>query len=363
MFWAVFFPLILGTFFYFSFWSMTGKMGDNEAEWQSIPVAVIDTGDKTEKAVNFGSMLSSVDGGILNITAFDSEDAALAGLADETITGIFYIKETPSLTVSKSGINETILKSLLDAYLKNFEIISNVAKDHPEKLAETIASLSGTSDYISDVDLGGKTMDPNIVYFFALIAYTCLNGAYLGVSSSFKSQANLSALGVRRSITPMTKLRLVLTDLSVLVIIQFVNAMILTLYLIYALKIPIGVGLVPMALTNLVGSIIGVSIGLVLGCTSKAGMGVKTGLCVLITLLPGFLAGLMYGNMIHIIETHAPIVNRINPAAVLADAYYSLSVFDNASRFSRDIIIMLIMSVILLTIALLQLRRDRYDSL
>lgn len=59
-------------------------------------------------------------------------------------------------------------------------------------------------------------MDPNISYFFALIAYACLSGAFLGVQASFDGQANLSALGIRRSVTPTHKFRLILTDFLVL---------------------------------------------------------------------------------------------------------------------------------------------------
>ena len=47
-------------------------------------------------------------------------------------------------------------------------------------------------------------------FFPTLIAYACLSGAFLGVRASFDSQANLTALGARRSVTPTHKLALVL---------------------------------------------------------------------------------------------------------------------------------------------------------
>ncbi|GHT85832.1 multidrug ABC transporter permease [Bacteroidia bacterium] len=364
LFWALLFPVILGTFFYLSFWSMaSGGMGDSESAWEAIPVAVQDAAEETQDIQYFHEFLKQIDGKIVTIKEYDSEDARLKALEDKEITGIFYASAEPSLTVSKSDINTSILKSLLDSYLKNAEIVRNVIKDHPENIAAVAEAIWSSGDYISNVDLSGKTMNSNVSYFFALIAYACLSGAYLGVNSSFKSQANLSALGARRSVTPTSKLRLILTDLAALVLIQFINIMVLSFYLRYVLKIPLGIPMAQLMLINLIGSIVGVSIGIILGCTSKAGIGIKTGLCVLTTLLPAFFAGLMFGGMQHIIELHAPIINRINPAAVLSDAYYSLSVFDDVAKFHRNLIILLIMSAVLLTIAFVQLRRERYDSI
>jgi len=366
LFWALIFPLILATFFYISIWKMANNgMGDTEASWNSINVSVIQPDETPSVAQqNFAEFLSSMDGDIITIIDYSSEEDKYTALTDGNISGIFTVGSEPSLAVSKSNdINASILKTLLDAYNKNASIVSEVIAEHPEQIMDAVSAISNQKSFVADVDLGGKSLNPNIVYFFALIAYTCLNGAYMGVSSSFQSQANLSALGARRSITPTSKVKLVLTDLIVLVTFHFINIMILTLYVWKVLKIPLDVELSLMIVINLIGSIVGISIGLIIGCTSKAGAGIKTGLCVFITLFPAFLAGLMFGNMKNIIEQHVPIVNRLNPAAVLSDAYYTLGIYNDKDRFIKCIIILLIMNAVLLTIAVVQLRRNRYDSI
>jgi len=363
VFWSLIFPLILGTFFYLALWNMSnGGAGDEEAAWDVIPVAVVEEGTGTNARI-FAQFLEQVDGDLIEIHAYNTDAERSAALASGEITGIYHAADEPYLTVSKSGINQTILKSVLEIYLKDADIVVNVIRDHPLGILAAIQQLFFREEYLSDVDLGGKTMNPMISYFFALIAYGCISGAYLGVQSSFASQANLTALGARRSITPTSKLRLVLTDLAALVLIQFVNISLLTAYVWKVLQIPLGVPVGDMSLTNLMGSVLGVSIGLIIGAVSKAGIGVKTGITVLATLFPAFLAGLMYGNMKNLIEQAAPIVNRLNPAAVLADAYYALSVFNDTARFQKNILILLAMSALLLTIAFLALRRERYDSI
>jgi ABC-2 type transport system permease protein len=84
---------------------------------------------------------------------------------------------------------------------------------------------------------------------------------------------------------------------------------------------------------------------------------------VMLTLFPGFLSGLMFGNMKNIIELHCPIINRINPAAVLSDAFYCLGIYNDMERFTRCILILAVMSILLLFSAFLGVRRDSYDSI
>ena len=47
-----------------------------------------------------------------------------------------------------------------------------------------------------------------------------------------------------------------------------------------------------------------------------------------------FLAGLMVGNMRIMFEQSAPIVNRINPATLIADALQALCVMGDKKRFA-----------------------------
>lgn len=43
----------------------------------------------------------------------------------------------------------------------------------------------------------------------------------------------------------------------------------------------------------------------------------------------------MFGGMKNVIEQHCPVINRINPASVLSDAFYCLSVYDDAVRYQQ----------------------------
>ncbi len=362
MFWALAFPLILGTFFYFSFGS-AGLDGTGDYEWDPIKVAIIEEDLSSKNAESFQAFLEKLEPDTLDIQDISSESDAIKALKEETILGIYYVDDIPSLSVGKNGINESILSSLLKNYNQNAAMIQKIAMTHPEKMGAAIEAMKDYHPETRNESLGGKTLDPNVQYSFALIAYACLSGAFLGVRSSLDSQANLSALGARRSITPTHKLKLILIDMTVLFIIHFINILVLNLYLIKVLGISLGDNIGALLVVDFMGSMIGVSLGIAFGCLGKLSTDMKLGLTVAITLIPGFLAGLMFGNMKNIIELHCPIINRLNPAAVLSDAFYCMSVYNDAHRFARSIGILAIMSALFLLIAYLGIRRERYDSI
>lgn len=362
MFWALAFPLILGTFFYLSFGSL-GLEGTGDSDWDAVKVAVIRDGSSSENSRAFEEFLKQMDGEILDIQEISEESKALDALTDEKILGIFYVKDSPSLTVSKNGINESILTSVLENYNRNAAMFQKIAMTYPDRLPAAAAAMEDYRQTTTEVSLGGKSMNPNSQYFFALVAYACLSGAFLGVKSTFDSQANLTALGARRSITPTHKLKLIIIDLLVLCIIHYINILILCLYVTQILGICLGDNLGALLLVDLMGSMIGICLGIAIGSIARLSFGMKMGLTVLFTLLPGFLAGLMFGNMKNIIEQNCPVINRLNPAAVLSDAFYCMSVYYDMERFSRCLLNLAVMSVLLLSIAFLSIRRERYDSI
>ena len=362
MFWALLFPIILGTLFYLSFGS-AGLESTGESRWDKIKVTVVKDTDPSENAQAFEGFLTQMDGETLDIQDISTESEALSALNEETISGIFYVGDTPSLTVAKNGLNESILTSVLESYNQNAAMFREIAMTHPEKLPDALDAMNDYRNTTAEVSLGGKDLNPNVQYFFALVAYACLSGAFLGVQSSIDGQANISALGARRSITPTHKLTLILIDMAVLFIIHFFNILILCLYITHVLGISLGNDVGALLLVDFMGSMIGICLGVAIGCLARISYGMKIGVCVLFTLFPGFLAGLMFGNMKNIIELHCPIINRINPAAVLSDAFYCMGIYNDMERFTRCLVILAVMSTLLLTVAFLGIRRERYDSI
>lgn len=356
MFWAIAFPIILGTFFYVSFGS--GDMGEG---MEPIPVAVVEE-DTTGAGQAFMIFLENIEGSVIETETMDEEEA-LRALGSDEIGGIFYAKEKPSLTVSKSDISQSILKAFLDAYNRNAEMIITIAKERPEKLGNAVRTMSDWREATREVSVGGRTLNPTISYFFALIAYACLSGAFIGVKGCCDSQANISPLGTRRCITPTHKMKLLLSTFFVLLFVHFCDVMILTGFIRFVLGIDLGGNIGGIILVNFMGSLIGVSIGILIGSVSRLSFNWKTGICVLVSVFPGFLAGLMIGDMKNIIEKSCPIINRVNPAAVLSDAYYCMAVYNDAQRMARNLLTLGCMAALFVLISFLATRRERYDNI
>ena len=131
MFWALTFPLILGTLFYVSFGN-TGLAGTGETDWEPVPVAIITMESSSANAASFLTFLNETDQDMIDIHSYKTEKAAKKALRREEISGIYYVKSVPSLTIASNGINQSILSSLLDSYEKNADMIRDIATQHPE---------------------------------------------------------------------------------------------------------------------------------------------------------------------------------------------------------------------------------------
>ena len=165
MFWALAFPLILGTLFYVSFGN-TGLAGTGETDWEPVPVAIVTVESSSANAASFLTFLNETDQDMIDIHSYKTEKAAKKALRREEISGIYYVKSVPSLTIASNGINQSILSSLLDSYEKNADMIRDIATQHPEKLSDALSSLNDYQTLVkvlrrtflrSDTDLFSRT--------------------------------------------------------------------------------------------------------------------------------------------------------------------------------------------------------------
>lgn len=358
-FWTLLFPIILGTFFYLGF---GGLMNGKEVELSPIPVAVVTENDN-ETFLEVLKTLEQDSEQHLLTTTYTDADHAIQLLKEKDITGIIYIADTPHLTIAENGLNETILQSFITQYIMQADVIETIASTHPEKLPAAIEKLSSDSTYNREVSLVNAAYDPYIQYFYALIAMTCLFGTAAGVHCVMSMQADQSALGMRREIAPVHKMTVILSDFFGTFTLQFASILLLFFYLIVILGIDFGERTPLIILTGLVGTVIGIAAGLFIGAVIKGSDGVKVAVAMVFTMLNSFLSGLMVNNIKDLIEHYCPIINRLNPAALITDCLYALNMYESYDRFIKDISIMAIMAAVLCFGSYLLLRRTKYASL
>lgn len=342
--------------FYFAF----GNISD--ADFQTVPVAVVEEAHADQVFLAFLDQIEGGEDKLLSVEKMTDEQAQ-DKLEAKKVSGIYYVGTEPSLTVASSGIEESILQSVLSSYENTRSTVRNMLKTHPEGIFDGLRAMMKQQNGVQELSLGGRTIDGNVQFFYALIAMGCLYGCFIGFGAAISLQANLTALAARRCVTPTHKLKLVLSEQIVSFFLGYVDVVILLLYLRYVLKLDFQGQMGRMLMICLLGSLIGVSMGIFVGSLGKMKEGVKIGIILGISMVCSFLAGLMNNTMKDIVEKHAPFINRINPAALISDAFYCINVYDDPARYHRSLITLAVMGVVLVTASFLLIRRERYDSI
>ena len=144
---------------------------------------------------------------------------------------------------------------------------------------------------------------------------------------------------------------------------QLVGLGLLFLYTIFILKVDYGEHFLQIMLLTLVGSLAGLSLGVMIATVLKTSDNTKTGVILSVTMLGCFLSGMMGITMKYIIDKNIPIVNQLNPANMITDGFYSLYYYDTFHRFYGNVIRLLIFSALMIGISMVCLRRQKYDSI
>lgn len=363
LFWNLIFPLLLGTFFYAAFSNIT----NSTETFKTISVAVVleNNAQETYFKEMMDDLSESVDGEVpfFDITYTDQTQAEKL-LAKEQVDGLIILKDgTPSLTIMENGINQTIIKNVLDKYIQTNEVITGMIPEHLDKLEAVMDAVSSDVAYIRERPLTHGNTDPVMDYFFALIAMTCLMSTTVGQYTAMHMKANLSGIGLRKVLSPANRMAMILGDMCASLTLSAIGNAMLIVYLKYILKLEFGAGFLPIYAVALIGSLLAICIGMMVGFIPKLGEGTKAGINISITLFSSFLSGLMANGIKQAIDRSCPIINRINPASLISDALYALNIYDTYTKYTKCLMIMLAMSVVLIATSLMIARRESYDSI
>ena len=309
------------------------------------------------------------DDGTKIIKKIEAKDTAEAEklLKDEEISGVITINglRDISLLVNDNGIDQSILSSILSEYLLQVDLAIDKVDSNPEDsedMDSTFDAASYNLDYVNAKTTAGDNKDPFVTYFYNLLAMVSIMGSIASMSSVVNTQANQTSTGLRIDSSPVNKAVLELADLVAVTFVQMVIMAITVTYLLYGLKINFGgdVGLI--YLTAIISTTVGTALGFVVGHIGRFRIEIKEAILMLFILGGGFLSGLMYGDMKIIIEERFPLFNRINPSAVISDAYMSLNLFGPGQMYYRSMIYVLIFVIVMVLIGVVLSGRKSYKN-
>lgn len=363
MFWTSLFPLILATLFNLAL----GNISSAE-KFEKIDVAVITEGnyEGKENFLDFLKEVSENDKEEDNIfdVKYVSKSQGDELLDNNKVKGIIYFNDDIRVRVKKTGLDETILKAVIDEYMQTIRTVNNISEENPEIFYEkTIDEILVRESYLKEVRVGKEDSDNPMVYFYSLIAMTCFYGGFLGLKEMGELQANQSEKGARVNIAPIHKAKIFLSSILAATIVQMAVIFILLIYLMFIMNVEIGNDFGRILLLCLIGVLSGISFGTAIGATIKKKEGIKTGVLLGITMMLSFLSGMMVEQIKYIIADKVPILGSINPINLITDSFYALYYFETYERFNMNLILLGAFIIICNVVTYLSLRRQKYASL
>lgn len=355
VFWTFVFPIILGIFFNMAFSDI-----DKKEKFNSIDIAVVSSEDFNNNVIFKQSIefLSDekTDNKMFN-TVYTSKKKATYLLENNKIDGyLTFFGDNVNITIKKNGVNQTILKYIIEDINSNKKILAEASN-----IPEALSLIKNNSVKLNNIT--NKNLGFSMIEYYTLIAMACLYGSMLSMYVLNYSQANISSVGKRVSISSSKKTSLLLSGFFASYVVQLIGIFLLLFVTLFLFKVDYGNNLIYVFILSLFGSLAGLALGIAISSINNISEVTKNGILISIIMFCCFLSGMMGVSMKYIIDKNIPFLNKINPANMVTDGFYSLYYYDNLNRFYFNLLSLFIFSIIMILISLRNLRRQEYDSI
>ena len=374
IFWTIMFPIILLALFNMAFSNIL-----ETEKFDAIDIAIVKNEDfesnQTYQMVFKQLSDESNEEHVFN-TQYVTEDEAKELLQNDKIVGYLKLEgDTPKVTFIKNGGNQTIFKYIVEEISQKTNMMENITEHEieremkngntnidPNEIAIKAYILAGQND-VKLKNVSNKNLNYMVIEFYTLVAMACLYSGAFGMVAVNQSLANMSSQGKRVSVSPIQKIKLIFSSVCAAFIVQLAGITLLFLITSLVFKIDYGTNKALVTLLAMVGSLAGLSLGVAIASVFKASENTKVGILIGFTMLECFFAGMTGVKLKYIIDKNIPILNKLNPANMITDGFYSLYYYDACPRYYINVISLVIFALILLTISIISLRRQKYDSI
>ncbi|MDK7733050.1 ABC transporter permease [Propionimicrobium lymphophilum] len=391
VFWTLAFPILLGILFKMAFGDII-----NQESFDTVPVAVVNSQtyqDSPFKAA-FEELSAPGSSGItgakkpvLKVQNVGTLEEGKQLLSDEKVSGVVEVTGMPvpgtdekpdaKLTISANGMDQSILKIVLDEIIQRVDMIAKLADAEvgaqissgtpPEsidagQIAQAVQRNLEASGFVLN-DRSPKSLDLIMAEFFSLVAMAALYGGMFSMTVMNNAQPPLGVIGRRVAVAPTRKAKLIGSGIISSYLVQLVGLILLLAVCHFIFGIDFGQNWALTFLLTTVGALVGLSFGTALSTLVPGGENMKIGVLIGLTMMGSVMAGMMGGGMRYMIDQSVPLMNKVNPVALITDGFYNLFYHPGFEGFWLDVLLLLGISVLLLGASLLVLRRQRYDSL
>ena len=374
IFWTFAFPIILGTLFKVAFSNI-----ENSEKLDIINIAIVQNEEFENNEAfktSFEKLSDENNEDRLFNTQYTTKEEAKDLLNKGEIIGYMELKQDkPVLTFVTNGIDETVFKHVAEEIVQTSDIIKQLSQTQIQKQIASgnyiinydeiynKAIEMAKEDNVKLKNISNSNLSYTMIEFYTLIAMTCLYGGMLSMVSINQILANMSNKGKRIAVSPTKKSIIILSSLLASYIVQLIGLAILFLYTLFVLGVDYGSNTGLIMLLAIIGSFAGLALGTFVGTIFKASENTKTGILIALTMLGCYLSGMMGITMKYVVDKNVPIINKINPASMITDGFYSLYYYDRLDKYWFNIASLLIFALILIVISFFSLRRQKYDSI
>ena len=268
----------------------------------------------------------------------------------------------PVLHVTQQG-NEAettrVLRVVMDSYTQRRAEYVALAKAGaaPEKLA----ALETDQAFTRSISVTPSPVKPQTHYYFALLAFACGMGTTVALVA-VKGIMAVSPVGARQTLAGLPRWKVLTATLAASWVCVFACLVVAFAFM----ALVVGVDFGPHVLLCLVAigvcSLMASAVGAALGTLARLEIGMISGFTSLLSLLTG-LYGPASQSLASSIEQHAPLLAQANPLWQTARCFYGLLYYDSLAPFARSCAVLLGMTCLFLTIALIRARRMTHEHL
>ena len=301
-----------------------------------------------------------------------SKEEAEKKILDNDIQVLFLVDgENENIEVKVGdGANMTTLmvaRSVVESFRRNYTIMKDAAMTAPDKIELVMASISenvpvmkAKTTYLGD---DGSSANVYMWYFYSTIVMGMFFNVTSGIHTVFDIQGNLSGAGMRTSVSPTKKSKILLSAFFA----RYALACVITFFELFAMNrffdIPVGNRLFEIVVFVLIGNLFSMSLGCCFGLFAKGDENARDNKATAFVMLSVFLSGEMIVQLPGLLEKSCPIVNQINPATIMNFAFYRLVNYPTLNGFWMNLIKISFATLVFLAVSIMKLRREKYAAL
>ena len=299
---------------------------------------------------------------ITKVTHSAASEAQAAAKRGET-NGYLAVEDgDPVLHVNQKG-NEAettrVLRVVMDSYTQRraeYEALIK-AGTAPERLA----TLETNQSFTRSLSVTPSPVKPETHYYFALLAFACGMGTTVALVA-VKGIMAVSPVGARQTLAGLPRWKVLTATLAASWVCVFVCLLVAFAFMASVVGVDFGPHVLLCLVAIGVCSLMASAVGAALGTLARLEIGMISGFTALLSLFTG-LYGPASQSLASSIEQHAPLLAQANPLWQTARCFYGLLYYDSLAPFARSCAVLLGMTCLFLTIALIRARRMTHEHL